>query len=371
MNKQGGNILTEGKIFSIENLTTQTFEINSERDTILKGKSGTLLHIYKNSFIDSNGQKISGEIEIELKEAIKSSDIILSGLTTTSNGLFLESGGMIYINASSNGNRLEISEGNFIGAIVPCQKLVEGMKVYEGEVDSNGINWINPSSILNDRIVQQMHETKSDTIEKTRSEKYIKVLNGSVNEIDSIIDYVELDTSTFKDEKRVEGNIKQRKQKRIQVNEEDFFISGLQNQKGTNSFNEDINTHYILSLKKLGWANIDRLFDDIRTKEVEFITKIENSNYYEQIYITLIVTKMSMYIPGYQRKDETYSFTHFDDELPKLPVGESAIILVTAYKGNKVYYSIKNFIITEKQRIDIILAETTNEKLKSEVKKRL
>lgn len=137
------------KVFSENNISTQAFTINSEKDTTIKGKSGTTLRIRKNTFVDSSGQIVKGPIEIELKEALDMSDIILGNLTTTYNGNFLESGGMIYTNASSNGSQLKIADGKEIGVVVPSDSTKERMMLFEGIQDSNGINWDNPVAIKN------------------------------------------------------------------------------------------------------------------------------------------------------------------------------------------------------------------------------
>jgi hypothetical protein len=141
------------------------------------------------------------------------------------------------------------------------------------------------------------------------------------------------------------------------------------NTKGENSFAEDRKTNYIFSIKKLGWANIDRLLEDPRTKEVELITSVENEKEFKFIYVTMITQKM--YLPGYQKKDETFCFSHNDEEKQQLPVGETATILATAYKNDKPYFAIKKITITDKQTVAFKLEETTTEKLKAEMKEKI
>ena len=63
-------------------------------------------------------------------------------------------------------------------------------------------------------------------------------------------------------------------------------------------------------------------------------------------------------------QDGSFSFTHNDEEKPRLPVGEQALILVTAYKDGKSYSSITMLKITEGQRLPLELLETSQEKLK-------
>lgn len=356
---------TQTQILSTENLPSQKFTINPERDTVIKGKSGTILRIYKNTFVTNDGKPATGDIEIELREAFSAKDILAAGLTTTSDGQFLETDGMLYVNASSGEQQLEIAKDKFIGVITPDAQIKKGMKLFEGELDSNRINWKNPKPILNDKLIAgSVQETPSAT-----DSNQVKVRQANKGDLDAIFDYIESDTSepARMVEKRKDKVVKQR----VKESEEDVFLEEIENEKGINQFLEDYKTNYIFSLKKLGWANIDRLYEDPRTKEVDFITVIENQKEFKTIYVTLIVSNKSMYIPGYQRRDETFSFTHGDEETAQLPVGETATILATAYKEGKPYYAIQTIKISDKQRINIKLEATTEEKLKEALNKKI
>lgn len=107
----------------------------------------------------------------------------------------------------------------------------------------------------------------------------------------------------------------------------------------SNSFAEDKMTRHLFSIKKLGWANIDRLFNAPRTKEIEMIVKVNNCSDYEDIYTSMIFDNKCIYIPGYQKKDKSFSFTHGDYENPSLPIGEIATIPVTAYKNEMPFFA--------------------------------
>ena len=65
-----------------------------------------------------------------------------------------------------------------------------------------------------------------------------------------------------------------------------------------------------------------------------------------------------MYLPGYQKKDNSYSFTHGDDEAAQLPVGAKAMVMATAYKGELVFFAYKTITIQKEQAISLELAES-------------
>jgi len=130
----------------------------------------------------------------------------------------------------------------------------------------------------------------------------------------------------------------------------------------------DSNVSYTLSMKNLGWANVDRLYSDSRTKEVELNTQIVDNQKYENVHITLIFKNQKIQIPGYQMKDKSYGFTHGDYENPKLPIGEEAIIVASSNSAKGLLYSIHKFTIQKKQDIELKLSAITEVELNKKLK---
>jgi len=364
--KQSAATQSPSKVLTADNLEAQSFTIQANRDTILKGKSGTVLRIYKNTFTDNTGKPASGDIHIELKEALQPIDILSSGLTTTSDGHLLETGGMIYVNATANEQVLQIAGDKSIGVIVPSKKVKKGMSIFQGVQDSTGINWKNPVPVLNEALAPKPSPqvTRMDTTGEPT-----KVSRES--DIDAILGYV--------DSVKVEPGRKPANKKKMKAIRQPLpaqpsnstFLDEIQRDKGVNNFAVDDRIDYIFSLKNLGWANIDRLYNDPRRQEVDFVTVISNQKEFPTIYITLIISNQGMYLPGYQRKDDTFCFTHGDTEATQLPVGETATILATAYKDDIPWYSIKTVTITHKQKIVLQLQPTTEAKLKETLTKQI
>jgi hypothetical protein len=359
------------KVYSADNLTTQTFSIDASIDNIITGTNGTKIRIPKNSFVDSTEQPISGTVEIQIKEALTKQEMVLANLTTTFNGKPLETGGMIFVDALSKGESLLLAENKSIQVALPTDSTLNGMSLFSGILDSSGMNWANPTALNKPNV--DSSGISMDLFEKTTNVMY------SVDGFDNAKDYPDSINSEVgriawqgdglkitKDSTSKIGNyiVHFYKQNRLQKWNEVFTV-----EKGTNSFNEDKNAHYIFALKKLGWANIDRLLKDPRTKEVELITSIENQGDFKFVYVTLVTQKM--YLPGYQKKDNTFCFSHNDDEAQQLPVGETATIIATAYKNDKPYLAIQQITIKDKQSITFKLIETTVEKLKADLQEKI
>jgi TonB family protein len=120
----------------------QTFSINSNKDTLLTCLEGTTIRIRPNSFISEKTEKsISGVVKITVTEYYKLSDILLANLTTTSDNLLLETGGMIHITAVSDNENCKIKDGQKIEIGFPAKSKKEGMQLFTGEWNENRVNW--------------------------------------------------------------------------------------------------------------------------------------------------------------------------------------------------------------------------------------
>lgn len=140
--------ITSTDLFKSTIVKSQFFNVNPKKDTIIVGKQGTKIVIPKNAFVDFDSNLISENIEFELSEAFKIEDMILSNLTTLSNGTLLETDGMIFTNATSNGKNLTINKKNPIYIEIPTQKRKSNMMLYDGVRDSLGnMNWLNPKKL--------------------------------------------------------------------------------------------------------------------------------------------------------------------------------------------------------------------------------
>ncbi|HBS86724.1 MAG: hypothetical protein A2W91_11900 [Bacteroidetes bacterium GWF2_38_335] len=127
---------------------SQNFEIDPNQDNVVEGNNGTTIVCPKGCFLNSNGEEVTENVKIELAEALSLQDMILSNLTTTSDGKPLETDGMIYLNATSNGKQLKINKAKPVYIEIPTPARKPDMKAYKGVRDENGnMNWIEPKKI--------------------------------------------------------------------------------------------------------------------------------------------------------------------------------------------------------------------------------
>lgn len=131
-------------------IPSQFFDVNSKKDSVLIGQNGTVLVIPKGCFKNQQGEIVTTNIKLELAEALSIEEMLLSNLTTTSNGKQLETDGMIYLNATSKGEQLIIDKNNPIYIEIPTTQRKSDMSVYKGIRDEFGnMNWIEPKELEN------------------------------------------------------------------------------------------------------------------------------------------------------------------------------------------------------------------------------
>lgn len=132
-----------------ESLSSQFFTVKGDCDTVIQTEDGIVFAIQSGAFLDDSRAEVKGEINIEVKEALKTQDILSSGLSTsTSDGNALETGGMFYIKAQQGGEDLKINAKKGIYTKVPTGDKKPGMKLWTGTYKSNGeVVWNAPKEL--------------------------------------------------------------------------------------------------------------------------------------------------------------------------------------------------------------------------------
>ena len=129
-------------LLTAQNLKSVFIVLNPDSAYNLKTPKGAILKIAKNSF----DIKANEKIRLEIKEAYSAGDILLAGLTTKSNGKLLQSGGMIYINATANDKTVKIAKP--ISVSIPSEVYDKRMQLFKGEIeDDSNINWVDPKPL--------------------------------------------------------------------------------------------------------------------------------------------------------------------------------------------------------------------------------
>ncbi len=400
--------VTQRTFFHERNAPVQLFQCSARRDTVLTGSHGTRLHIAPGTFVDSDGRPMTGQVHLRLREALDPFTIVDCGLYTTYGDRPLESGGMLEVQASSDKGPLRIADGHAIGVEVPTADRLSGMSVFAGRKTANGIAWVEPEPIAEEERVAVAFPLQV-VVEQEPID--VKAVPTKVPDVSWTVKYYPADQPPAAiDRWMVErfalkgdslrfppdsafvhngwnvrlhpGNERCGKLMRDYLDEKARFArneqlgriraigpgqAGWDAPDGTNGFQVDQQSAYVFGMKKLGWANIDRLMRCPNTQAVDLITEVPNAKDFGTVYISMIVPKHRMFLPGYRKADGTFGFSHGDSEQMRLPVGDEAIILATAYVDGQPWYAQRSIRISSKQEVNLELQQTTAEKLREEL----
>jgi len=138
----------------------QIFTIMNEKTDTIKTKSGVKIITRPNTFMQSDRQDAKEPILIELQEVFDKSEMILNGIGTVSNGKLLESFGMVFIKAMSDGEELTLKNDMPITISIPNKREGYNGELFYGTKTSDGLNWeyIGPKS--DTIVVETIEEVK-------------------------------------------------------------------------------------------------------------------------------------------------------------------------------------------------------------------
>lgn len=111
------------------------------QDQIIALPGGTIIHFYKNSFVNAQGEVVTNPI-LETRELYTINESILGNVTTECAGDLLQSGGMIEVRAYSGSEELQLAPGtSFEVAFKNNSQEQEDMQPFYGKVVNGKMTW--------------------------------------------------------------------------------------------------------------------------------------------------------------------------------------------------------------------------------------
>ncbi len=113
----------------------------SDQAKFVEGPAGTTALIPADAFVFEDGSPVTGTVEIKMTEVTRKQDLLLGHLPTISNGKMLVSGGVVNIEAYSEGKALRMGPGKAVFIQFP-RGYEDGMELFSGVPDAKGnMNW--------------------------------------------------------------------------------------------------------------------------------------------------------------------------------------------------------------------------------------
>ena len=274
-------------------------------DTLIIGKQGTSVQIYRSCLTYEDGGAVTGPVRIELREVFSKSDLILNNKPTVSDRKLLVSAGALYLNANAGGKNLIITCPEGVAVSVLRQSTYPGMQVFNGLLNEKGdINWIAEETAVSEN---------SDTI----------------------IYYEEEDYYFTEEEQTI-----------IQAMGEEDFYEG--------------DTYFNFSASRFGWINCDAFYEDNRPKS-NLIVKISNplpEDFKSRMF--LVFKNMNSVLQVYPTAPDQF-------ESPEIPEGEEVLLVCISANEKAIFSEIKPLTIKARQMETIDLRETSEGVLKEKI----
>ena len=373
----------------------QQFVFSTEIDTTFDCKEGTVIKIKHASFVLVSDQTdVKGAITFKIKEFYKISDILSARLSTHANNHILETGGMLYIQATANGQLCKLKDNSTIEISFPYTERKENMLLFTGSWIHQKINW-ELSPILASNLI-----TKNDELAAfpggpialknfmLRNLVYPDSLSdlgiGGIVHINFLIDEKGKVTDvSFKNpsqigfRKAILNTLtkmplwKPAYRNGIPVKsvywESITFDNGEQGISDTTFkkyFEATTNNHtinklstsdiqqYVFSTSKLGWINCDRFYNSPKQK-IDFYV---DCGEYTELDIKLVFHSFKA-ILGNFKPATTFIF-------PNLPDDEELTVVVVKKINNDTYISITESNTSQKSINNLIFEKVTMDKLK-------
>jgi hypothetical protein len=176
------------RLYKELSLTPQTFTIKSNQDTIIKGERGTQLHFPSGAFA---GIADGTPVEIKLKECYDYASILAEHLTTKSGDKLLQTGGMIYVQATANGKELTLQKPMDI-QFSSAESKLKGMQLFTGErkMENNGAMDWTPLKASIDGLELSNASDSDSSIVKTYQNSDNVYLNYYLHETTAPMNYI-------------------------------------------------------------------------------------------------------------------------------------------------------------------------------------
>ena len=246
----------------IESVTPQKqqFYLFADTDTVIEGKKGTVVEFGRDILEFPDGSFVMGAVKIELTEYYNTPDFISDNLTTTSDSFLLETGGMIKLEAFSNGQTLQIKSGESLVIKFPKRSEQAFQPFYGKRLADGSMNWQTESK-------EKEEEAFSVTIDENGA---LIVVNKEYADMRNKYLLYDSSTGKFMSDKQEFELYEKRLEKLTLLSEE--LEKSIEEQK---KIDKEENYVRLLS-SRFGYFNCDRYRRDVKPVKIKMICKAQD-----------------------------------------------------------------------------------------------
>lgn len=409
-------LMNSAMIFEKINLINpvEKIAISAKVDTVIRLKKGTIIAIEENSFEDADGNLITGEVEIEVKEVISASDMLSENMSTVTKDGVLETAGMLKIEATAEGKEVQLVNGKGLEiAFLKSGAAKKDMQLYYGVENENGIlEWelgYIPSKgdlITKEDSIRSKSPSKQRKIFKRTAYytingkkgtfplsnfpdidnllifsdeekreldiyKYVDITKEDEENTILLIDYLLHDDGDF-NVLRIRGRISKGRKKEIkkQLNNIPFINPSQQEGKAIDITGtiylffvemvfdlmkpEDYSNYYLLTTSKLGWINCD-FFLEFTEPKINMAVTVPNKD----TALKLVFLNYNTMMTGVFENGK-YVFAN-------IPKGEAVKIIAISKEEDKAGFSLTETVVQKEFKELKPLEILSQEELKKKI----
>jgi TonB family protein len=391
----------------------QEILVTTKKDTMIKLKEGSSISIPAHSFVYEDDEKpAEGTITLLAKEFYKNSDIVMAGISTSTDSDILETGGMVYLEARSDGRKCTLAPGKLIDVGFQSFRNNKNMQLYSGYLDKNNkIIW-KLSNENREQVVKEKPKAEIFTVVEEPPQfpggdeavdqflrqniKYSQEARELGIQGKVYLTYVVETDGSLSDIKVVRGlgggcdeeairvvksmpawrpGMQRGNPVRVQYNLPVRFysdnnsqasLSGTRNetQNTVNSYSVHREVRYddtyscILRSSRLGWLNCDRLLN-FNNPRINFSVADENV---QQTDMAMVFQRVKVILSPSFINNGRFVFAG-------VPINEKVTIVAIKKKDNKLFLSMKETVTSEVQENILVYKEVTSAELRSELGK--
>lgn len=380
----------------------KTVIINQNRDTTLTFKEGTKVTIKANSFqFESGGVLSDSQVELSVGEYYELGDLLTGNLNTQTKDGILETGGTVYIEAKSGGQKCELKEGMNLEIEFPTEKKVGNMQTFEGkwknsrivwepelEISASFFYWVDADAQypggalkLTDYITKSVlypEEAIENNREGVVSTSFVIDTNGRISDIK--IEQGEFECLNQESMRVIQEmpnwipaeNNGSKVATKVRLPITYTLDNGFPNKETSSgkkrsfkSFEDKMNSEgeavirssevssYILSVSNLGWINCDRFYEDSREK-VALVVEVKPE---ENVNMKLVFDTRKSVMQAF-KTDGKYTFN-------RIPVGERVTVVAVKIVDNECYFAIQKATVGSNPIGSMNYKKVTMEELQS------
>lgn len=139
----------------------------------------------------------------------------------------------------------------------------------------------------------------------------------------------------------------------------------LENIMRTKGFTDVIQTkgRYNFAIKTLGWFNVDAYYDGLPgTTIVDLFVKTDYEKNNDLAIHVFFPSKKLLTVGTYHPEDSLFHFEKYKGQIP-LFLNDEAVVFGVDSHGEKIFYGISTFTVTQNQTIALHIQETTKKEL--------